>query len=140
MKSRLSLLVVSALLISGCAQGDSNKSTTPKLTAAEAKNQRILKNCDVLYPRLDNFIGSYATEDYYSALDAISYRSGSLSVLTETEEEYNLRSAVIKGMDAAAVLLNAGKTKDKLIDKFIKDSEMYLDYCNDLALKTGESK
>jgi hypothetical protein len=127
-------------LISGCAPGDSKKSTTPKLTAAETRNQGILKNCDVLYSRLDNFIGSYITGDYSSALDAVSYRAGSLTVFTVTEEEYNLRSAVIKGMDSAAVLLNSGKTKDKLIDKFIKDSEIYHDYCNALALNTGESK
>jgi hypothetical protein len=140
MKSPLPLLVISVLLISGCAQGDSKKSAAPKLTAAEAMNQRILKNCDVLYSRLDNFIGSYTTGDYSSALDAVSYRAGSLTVLTNTEEENNLRSAVMKGMNAVAILLNAGKTKDKLIDKFIKDSEIYLDYCNALALNTGESK
>ena len=128
------------MLISGCAQEDSKKSTAPKLTAAEAKNQRILKNCEGLYSRLDNFIGSYATGDYYSALDAVSYRSGSLTVLTQTEEESNLRRAVLRGMDVTAILLNAGKTKDKLIDQFIKDSEIYLDYCNALALNASESK
>jgi len=139
MLKRLLPLVIPLILISACSQ-DSKQSSKPKLTAAEAKNQRILKNCDVLYSRLDDFIGSYTTGDYANALDSVSYRAGSLTVLTNTEEEWNLRSAVIKGMDVTAILLNAGKTKHKLIDNFIKDIESYLDYCNALALNASGNK
>ena len=133
MKYRLSLLVISALLISGCAQGDSKESATPKITAAEANNQKMIKNCEIKMPHLIDFSAYYQSGDFLMALDAITYTAGSLSVLSYSEEEGTLLNATNRSEIIASIQLNNGVNKSKEINQFLNDINLYIDFCDSLA-------
>ena len=135
MKSRLSLLVISALLISGCAQGDSKESAAPKITAAEANNQKMIKNCEIKMPHLIDFSAYYQSGDFLMALDAITYRAGSLSVLSYSEEEGTLLNATNRSERIVAGQLNNGVNKSKEINQFLKDIDLYIDFCDSLTIQ-----
>ena len=133
MNKHLTVLVISALLISGCAQGDSKKSTAPKLTAAEAMNQRMVRNCEIKVPRLIDFSAYYQSGDYVTALNAITDRAGSGAVLTQTEEEGTLLNATNRSERIASIQLNSGVNKSKEINQFLKDIDLYIDFCDSLT-------
>jgi hypothetical protein len=135
MKSPLPLLVISVLLISGCAQGGSKKSAAPKLTAAEANNQKMIRNCEIRMPHLIDFSAYYQSGDFLMALDAITYRAGSLSVLSYSEKEGTLLNATNRSERIASIQLNNGVNKSKEINQFLKDIDLYIDFCDSLTIQ-----
>ena len=132
MLKRLLPLVIPLILISACSQ-DSKESAKPKLTAAEAMNQRMVRNCEIKVPRLIDFSAYYQSGDYVTALNAITDRAGSGAVLSQTEEEGTLLNATNRSERIASIQLNSGVNKSKEINQFLKDIDLYLDFCDSLT-------
>jgi predicted glycosyltransferase len=84
-------------------------------------------------PHLIDFSAYYQSSDFLMALDAITYRAGSLSVLSYSEEEGTLLNATNRSEIIASIQLNNGMNKSKEINQFLKDIDLYIDFCDSLT-------
>ena len=132
MKSHLSVLALSALLLSGCgSESDGGEASSSGM--AGSQNQKILANCDTLQNVTSAFGDEYFKGNYAAATEALMVRPGSLATITQTEEENKLISDITSQIPTALSLMQAGKYQEILTSDFMLAINKYNGFCVSVA-------
>jgi PBP1b-binding outer membrane lipoprotein LpoB len=128
----LSVIAISALLLSGCgSKSDGDEVSSSGM--ASSQNQKMLANCDTLQNVTSAFTDEYFKGNYAAATEALMVRPGSLATISQTEEENKLINDITSQIPTALSLMQAGNYQEILTSDFMLAINKYNGFCLSVA-------
>jgi PBP1b-binding outer membrane lipoprotein LpoB len=124
-------VLFSALLLSGCGS-ESVEMETSVQNPEEVTKTKILENCALIQEVTSAFTTEFALGNYTGAAEALVVTPGSLSTITQTEEESNLINAITLKMPSVVALLRSGEYQDAVVLEFLQAVSAYSMFCLNL--------